>query len=164
MSFNFMTAVTVCSDFGAQENKICCCFHFSPCIPSHEVMELDKNTCQNSVCLQYLDITMLTVRVRKLQVQAGSPEQPLPRHMPGWLGWLSAFYWSKQNLGFLPHPIPSHPFWPSPNAQKAHSNLSLKTDFAFSVQLGSERCRSSQLQQWPDGQLPYPLLSPALVL
>ena len=29
-SFNFMAAVTVCSDFGAQEKKICHCFHFSP--------------------------------------------------------------------------------------------------------------------------------------
>ena len=28
--FNFMTAVTVLSDFGAQENKICHCFHFFP--------------------------------------------------------------------------------------------------------------------------------------
>ena len=27
---NFMAAVTVCSDSGAQENKICHCFHFSP--------------------------------------------------------------------------------------------------------------------------------------
>ena len=27
---NFMVAVTVCSDFGAQENKICHCFHFFP--------------------------------------------------------------------------------------------------------------------------------------
>ena len=27
-SFNFMTAVTICSDFWAQENKICHCFHF----------------------------------------------------------------------------------------------------------------------------------------
>ena len=25
--FNFMTAVTIHSDFGAQENKICHCFH-----------------------------------------------------------------------------------------------------------------------------------------
>ena len=25
-----LTAVTICSDFGAQENKICPCFHFSP--------------------------------------------------------------------------------------------------------------------------------------
>ena len=25
---NFMTAVTVCRDFGAQENEICHCFHF----------------------------------------------------------------------------------------------------------------------------------------
>ena len=28
--FNFMAAVTICSDFGAQENKICHCFHFFP--------------------------------------------------------------------------------------------------------------------------------------
>ena len=28
--FNFMAAVTIYSDFGAQENKICHCFHFSP--------------------------------------------------------------------------------------------------------------------------------------
>ena len=26
-SFNFMAAVTDCSDFGAQENKVCHCFH-----------------------------------------------------------------------------------------------------------------------------------------
>ena len=29
-SFNFMAAVTICSDFGAQEYKICHCFYFSP--------------------------------------------------------------------------------------------------------------------------------------
>ena len=27
---NYMAAVTICSDFGAQENKICHFFHFSP--------------------------------------------------------------------------------------------------------------------------------------
>ena len=27
MSFNFMSAITICSDFGAQENKVCHCFH-----------------------------------------------------------------------------------------------------------------------------------------
>ena len=26
-SFNFMAEVTICSDFGAQENKVCHCFH-----------------------------------------------------------------------------------------------------------------------------------------
>ena len=26
VSFNFMSAVTICSDFGAQENKVCHCF------------------------------------------------------------------------------------------------------------------------------------------
>ena len=30
VSFNFMAEVTVWSDFGAQENKICHCFHFLP--------------------------------------------------------------------------------------------------------------------------------------
>ena len=34
-----MTAVTICSDFGAQENKICPCFHFSPIC--YEVMGPD---------------------------------------------------------------------------------------------------------------------------
>ena len=29
-SFNFMAAVTICRDFGAQENKICNCFHCFP--------------------------------------------------------------------------------------------------------------------------------------
>ena len=29
-SFNFMVTVTICSDFGAQENKICQFFHFFP--------------------------------------------------------------------------------------------------------------------------------------
>ena len=33
-SFNFMAAITVCGDFGAQENEICHCFHFFPiCLP-----------------------------------------------------------------------------------------------------------------------------------
>ena len=30
VSFSFMAAVTNCSDFGAQENKIHHCFHFIP--------------------------------------------------------------------------------------------------------------------------------------
>ena len=37
VSFNFVTPVTVCSDFGAKENKIWHCFHFSPSI-CHEVI------------------------------------------------------------------------------------------------------------------------------
>ena len=39
VSFNFMAAVTILSDFGAQEDKICHCFHFfSIC---NEVMGAD---------------------------------------------------------------------------------------------------------------------------
>ena len=38
-SFNFVTGVTAHNDFGAHENKVCHCFHFSPSM-CHEVMEL----------------------------------------------------------------------------------------------------------------------------
>ena len=30
VSFSFMAAVTIHNDFGAQENKICHCFHYGP--------------------------------------------------------------------------------------------------------------------------------------
>ena len=40
VSFNFMATVTVCSDFGAQENKICHLFQFFPHF-CHKVMGLD---------------------------------------------------------------------------------------------------------------------------
>ena len=36
----FMAVVTICSDFGAQEDKVCHCFHCFPTI-CHEVMGLD---------------------------------------------------------------------------------------------------------------------------
>ena len=39
-SFNFMAAVTICSDFGAHKNKVSHCFHFFPCI-CHEVIGPD---------------------------------------------------------------------------------------------------------------------------
>ena len=35
-----MVLLTICSDFGAQENKVCHCFHFSPSI-CHKVMGPD---------------------------------------------------------------------------------------------------------------------------
>ena len=38
--FNFMVTVIICSNFGAQEKKICCCFHLFT-IYCHEMMELD---------------------------------------------------------------------------------------------------------------------------
>ena len=40
VSFNFKAAVTICSDFGAPQNKISHCFHCFP-ILSYEVMGLD---------------------------------------------------------------------------------------------------------------------------
>ena len=39
-SFNFMAAVTICSDLGAQENKVCHCFHcFSIYLPSSDGLD-----------------------------------------------------------------------------------------------------------------------------
>ena len=39
VSFNFMAAVTICSDFGATQNKVC---HSSHCFPiCHELMGPD---------------------------------------------------------------------------------------------------------------------------
>ena len=40
MSFNFIAAITICSNFGAQEKKICHCLHFFPSI-CHEVLGPD---------------------------------------------------------------------------------------------------------------------------
>ena len=40
MSFNFMATVTICSDFGAQENSLSVSI-VSPSIICHEVMEPD---------------------------------------------------------------------------------------------------------------------------
>ena len=40
VSYSLVAAVTVHSDFGAQENKVCHCFHFFPSI-CQEVMEPD---------------------------------------------------------------------------------------------------------------------------
>ena len=37
-----MVAVTICSDFGAQENKVSHCFHYFP-IYLHEVMGQSDN-------------------------------------------------------------------------------------------------------------------------
>ena len=39
MSFNFKAAVTICSDFGAPQNKVSHCFHcFSICLPRSDVI------------------------------------------------------------------------------------------------------------------------------
>ena len=50
MPFNFLAAVTICSDFGAQANKICHSFYFSPSI-YHELMGLE-NWCFCTVLLE----------------------------------------------------------------------------------------------------------------
>ena len=115
-----MTAVTVCSDSGAQENKICCCFHFSPVSPCMKWWNWTRTPAKTlsayhtwiSRCWQFESVSCKY----KLVLLSN---RCLGHLFTGLAGRLSAFYWSKQNLGFRPHPVPSHPFWPSPNGQKA---------------------------------------------
>ena len=52
-SFNFLAIITIRGDFGAQENKICHCFHFPPSI-CYEVMGLDAIISFLSVVLSQL--------------------------------------------------------------------------------------------------------------
>ena len=49
VSFNFMTAITICSDFGAQENKVSHCFH---CFPIY-LLWSDGTECHD---LSFLDV------------------------------------------------------------------------------------------------------------
>jgi len=49
VSFNFMAVVTVCNDFGVQENKVCHCFH---CFPTYLLLS-DGARCQD---LSFLNV------------------------------------------------------------------------------------------------------------
>ena len=53
-SFNFMAAVTICSDFGAQENKVCHYAHFS----SIYLPRSDGTRCHD---LSFLNVEFLNV-------------------------------------------------------------------------------------------------------
>ena len=53
VSFNFMAVITICSDFGAPQNKLYHCFHFSPCI-CHEVVGWDAITLIELIHVQFL--------------------------------------------------------------------------------------------------------------
>ena len=47
-SFNFMAAVTICSDFGAPKNKVCHCFHCFPiCLPWSDRTRIHDLSCLN---------------------------------------------------------------------------------------------------------------------
>ena len=50
-SFNFMATVTICSDFGAQENKVCHYFH---CLPNY-LLWSDGTRCHN---LSFLNVEL----------------------------------------------------------------------------------------------------------
>ena len=47
MSFNFMAAVTICSDFGAPQNKICHCFYCFPIYFTYSNVQEKKKDLQN---------------------------------------------------------------------------------------------------------------------
>ena len=76
-----MSAVAICSDFGAQENKVCHCFHFSPSI-CHEVLGLDA---------MILVFWMLNFKPSFHSLSPSSKGSSVPLHfLP--LEWLSFVY------------------------------------------------------------------------
>ena len=63
-----MAAVTICSNFGAQENKICHCFHFFPfCL--REVMGPDAMI----LVFYMLDIKLAFFSIQKTKIMASGP-------------------------------------------------------------------------------------------
>ena len=56
MSFNFVTIVTICSAFGAQENKICHCFYFPPIYLPWS----DETGCHD---LNFLNVPLITLKL-----------------------------------------------------------------------------------------------------
>ena len=84
-----MAAVTILSDFGAQENNVCRCFHFFPSV-CHKAMGLDstilvfqgldfKPACPLSSCFHsspvFREIAPLGMRVLQLGVSKVLPEK-----------------------------------------------------------------------------------------
>ena len=58
-----MAAFTICSDFGAQEEKICHCFHFSPfCLPWS-----DGTRCHDLSLDPYMELYMEQLTGSKLE-------------------------------------------------------------------------------------------------
>ena len=69
MSFNFMDAVIICSDFGAQENKVCHCFRCFPIYlacsryPKNVYIKqpfLDTDACQGSPLIRSVKSSAIT--------------------------------------------------------------------------------------------------------
>ena len=77
-SFNFMAAITIYSDFGAQENKICHCFHFfkTPSI-CREVRDENHSTSTSSALLvrAYTWITVILNRLKGLYLIDRVPDE-----------------------------------------------------------------------------------------
>ena len=66
MSSNFMAAVTICSDLGAQENKVCHCFH---CVPIYLSLSDGTRCLRNISNLRYVDdITLMAEKIRGTKV------------------------------------------------------------------------------------------------
>ena len=57
-SFNFMAAVNICNDFGAQKNKVCHCFYCFPiylCIYKRDMMEYTNQCIPWTLNSEHLD-------------------------------------------------------------------------------------------------------------
>ena len=76
MSFSFMAAVPICSDFGAQESKVCPCFHCFPIYLPWQIWKTQrwpqdwkrlvfipiptKGNTQNKECSNYRTIALIS--------------------------------------------------------------------------------------------------------
>ena len=109
VSFNFMAAVTLCKDFGAQENKVCHSFH---CFPFY-LPRSDGTGCHDLSCLVVSNsATPWTVDCQALLSMEFSRQKywrGFPFPSPGDLhsqGWNSRLLHCKQII--LPSELPSN--------------------------------------------------------
>ena len=105
-SLNFMAAVTVCSHFGAQENKVCHCFHFSPSI-FHEVMGPDvilysrtshekNHTACTLMCFSLFSISIVSLSFKHIVTSHNNPCLLLP-HFSNIPQFVYIFIWVASN-------------------------------------------------------------------
>ena len=118
MPFNFMAEVTICKDFGAQENKVCHCFH---CFPIY-LPQSDGTGCHDLHFLNvevFKKIIYFNWRLITLQYCSGFCHT---------LTWIShgctCVAHSEAPSHVPPHPMPqSHPSVPALSTLSQVSNL-----------------------------------------
>ena len=135
-----MAAVTICSDFGAKENKVCHCFHCFPII-CHEVMGPDA-TILVFWMLSFTPTFSLSFFIKRLFCSSLSAIREYPWNSPG------------QNTGVDCHGLlqgifPTQGLNPGlPHGRQILYQLSYKGSPNLPHTIGNSRLRISRLQPW----------------